>query len=191
VQHLASQQRYQHSLASSSAGTASYSAHQSPQFGTSTNATFNSSDGSYRSPATALNNPPYGQRSQSGAAPFRSTSTHSLPQHAPQFGGGATGLQQRSASTSQPASQSMQGLTNIQAFTGNAAADWSLFDTTHLDTSGQQGAMGGLSSASYGIGAASMRASSSSGSAFANTGLATFDASGLGNSERYYGGGRR
>jgi hypothetical protein len=85
----------------------------------------------------------------------------------------------------------MQGLANVQAFTGNAAADWSLFDTSHLDTSGQQGAMA-LSNPNYGISAAGGRASSNNtGSAFAATSLTTFDTSGLGSSERYYGVGRR
>jgi hypothetical protein len=191
-QNLTSQQRYQHQVATtSSPGAASYTTHQSPQFGASSS-NFSTADGSYRGSATALSNPSYNQRSQSGSASFRSASTHGLPQHSgsPPFGTGNAGLQQRSASTSQPTSQSMQGLTNVQAFTGNAAADWSLFDTSHLDTSGQQGAMG-LSNASYGLGAAGVRASSNAGPAFAATGLAAFDASGLGSSERYYGVGRR
>ncbi|KAK4044590.1 hypothetical protein C8A01DRAFT_12047 [Parachaetomium inaequale] len=183
-QNLASQQRYQHQLATtSSPGAASYTTHQSPQFGAS-------ADGSYRSSATALSTASYNQRSQSNAASFRSASTHGVPQHSPPFGTGNTGLQQRSASTSQPTSQSMQGLTNVQAFTGNAAADWGLFDASHLDTSAQQGTMG-LSNTNYGLGAASVRTSSNAGPAFAATGLATFDASGLGSSERYYGVGRR
>jgi hypothetical protein len=113
-----------------------------------------------------------------------------LPHHSSAFGTGTAGLQQRSTSTSQPTSQSMQGLANVQAFTGHAAADWSLFDTSHLDTSGQQGAMG-LSNPNYGISAASGRASSNTGSAFAATSLTTFDTSSLGGGERYYGVGRR
>lgn len=84
----------------------------------------------------------------------------------------------------------MQGLANVQAFTGNAAADWGLFDTSHLDTSGQQGAIG-MNGANYGIGTASVRAPSNAGPAFAATGLTTFDTSGLGSGDRYYGVGRR
>jgi hypothetical protein len=189
--NLATQQRYQHQLATtSSAGTTSYTAHQSPQFAPSTSNTFNAAEGGYRSQATPLSNPSYGQQNQATATSFRSASPHGLPHHSSAFGTGTAGLQQRSSSTSQPTSQSMQGLANVQAFAGNAAADWSLFDTGHLDTSGQQGAMG-LSNSSYGISAAGGRASSNTGSAFAATGLTTFDASSLGSSERYYGVGRR
>ncbi len=78
----------------------------------------------------------------------------------------------------------------MQAFTGNAAADWGLFDTSHLDTSGQQGTMG-LGNTGYGIGTAGVRAPANAGSAFAATSLTAFDTSSLGPGERYYGVGRR
>jgi hypothetical protein len=84
----------------------------------------------------------------------------------------------------------VQGLTNVQAFGGNAAADWGLFDPGHLNASGQQEGMG-LSNTAYGIGAAGPRASSNNGPAFAATGLAAFDASAMGGGERYYDVGRR
>ncbi|KAK4130398.1 hypothetical protein BT67DRAFT_391010 [Trichocladium antarcticum] len=198
-QQLASQQRYQHQLATTSAGTASYTTHQSPQqFSTSASNSFNPSDPNYRSPATSLNSTSYGQRSQSvtpSAASFRATSTHSLPQHSPPFGTAATALHQRSASTSQPTTQNMQGLAGVQPFTGEPGTGWGLFDTSHLtDASGQQATMG-LGNANYGINAATVRApSNNNNSAFAAAaaaGLATFDASGLGSNDRYYGVGRR
>jgi hypothetical protein len=144
---------------------------------------------------TTLSNPSYGQRSQSGTpsatAPFRASSTHGLSEHSSQFGTGNTGLQQRPTSTSQLTSPSMQGLAGVQAYTGNtAAAEWSLFDTSHLDASGQQGGMGS-SNSNYGMSAPTVRASSNSGSGFAATGLTSFDTSNLGGGDRFYGIGRR
>jgi hypothetical protein len=84
----------------------------------------------------------------------------------------------------------MQGLANVQAFTGNAASDWGLFDASHLDAAGQQGTMG-LNSTNYSLGAPSVRTASNGGANFAAAGLATFDASSLGGGDRYYGVGRR
>ncbi|KAH6845168.1 hypothetical protein B0I37DRAFT_178052 [Chaetomium sp. MPI-CAGE-AT-0009] len=193
-QNLTSQQRYQHQLATTSAsGTTSYSTHQPAQFSAPASNDFSTSDGGYRSSTTALSNPSYNQRSsQSTTASFRPTNTHGLPQHSPSFTTGDASLQQRSASTSQPTTQSMQSLANVQAFGGNAAAaDWGLFDASHLDTAGQQGTMA-LGGANYGINAGSVRAPSNTGAAaFTANGLATFDASGLGSNDRYYGVGRR
>ncbi|KAK3906823.1 hypothetical protein C8A05DRAFT_11443, partial [Staphylotrichum tortipilum] len=189
---LTSQHRYQHQLATtSSAGPVSYSTHQSPHFGQPGSSNFGSTENGYRSSATALSNASYAQRSQPGATPFRPTGTHGLPQHSPSFGTGSTGLQQqRSTGTGQPTSQSMQGLANVQAFAGNAASDWGLFDASHLDAAGQQGTMA-LNSTNYSLGTASVRAPSNAGATFAATGLTTFDASSLGAGDRYYGVGRR
>ncbi|KAH6649942.1 hypothetical protein F5144DRAFT_480067 [Chaetomium tenue] len=227
---LASQQRYhqQQLAATSSAATTSYATHQ-PQFSAPASNDFSASDSGYRNSATALNNPSYTQRSNqpTTTTTFRPTNTHSgLPQHSPSFTTPDTSLQQqqqqqqRSASTTQqPTSQSMQSLANVQSFSGNAAAaaaaDWNLFDASHLDTTaGQQGAMAALGNAGYGINAGGGAGAGSGGgggvrapasntgaaaaaaaaaAAFASTGLATFDAAGLGGSggERYYGVGRR
>ncbi|KAK3301188.1 uncharacterized protein B0H64DRAFT_32928 [Chaetomium fimeti] len=192
-QNLVSQPRYQQQLATTSAtGTASYTAHQPSQFSAPASNDFSAPDSGYRSSATALSNPSYNQRSsQSTTTSFRPANTHGLPQHSPSFASGDASLQQRSASTSQPTSQSMQSLANVQAFGGNAAADWGLFDASHLETAGQQGTMA-LGSAGYGINAGSVRAPTNTGAAaFATNGLATFDASSLGSNERYYGVGRR
>lgn len=79
----------------------------------------------------------------------------------------------------------MQGLGGVQAFTGSAAAEWGLFDTSHLDASGQQGTMG-LGNASYGLNTAGVRAPIGTSSAFAAAGLGSFDTSGLSGSDRYY-----
>ncbi|KAK4235783.1 hypothetical protein C8A03DRAFT_17514 [Achaetomium macrosporum] len=193
-QQLGSQQRYQHQLATSSAGTASYTTHHTSHVGAPTSSDFSAADNNYRGSVTTLSNPSYGQRSQSvtpsATTSFRAGSTHGLSEHSPQFGTGNAGLQQRPASTSQLTSQSMQGLAGVQPFPGNTAAEWSLFDTPHLDASGQQGGMGS-SNANYGMSAASVRASSNSGSGFAATGLTSFDTSSLGGGDRFYGIGRR
>ena len=191
-QSLASQHRYQHQLAAtSSGGTVSYGTHQSPHFGPTGSSNFGTTENGYRSSATALGNASYSQRSQPGASPFRPTAAHGLSQHSPPFGTGSASLQQqRSTSTGQPTSQGMQSLANVQAFTGNAASDWGLFDASHLDAAGQQGAMA-LNSTNYGLGTPGVRTPSNGGAAFAATGLATFDASSLGGGDRYYGVGRR
>ncbi len=192
AQSLTSQHRYQHQLATtSSAGPVSYNTHQPPHFGPTGSSNFGAAENGYRSSAAALSNASYSQRSQPGATPFRPGAAHGLPQHSPPFGTGSTGLQQqRSTSTGQPTSQSMQSLANVQAFTGNAASDWGLFDASHLDAAGQQGTMA-LNSTNYSLGAPSVRTPSNGGAAFATTGLATFDATSLGGGDRYYGVGRR
>ncbi|AEO54203.1 hypothetical protein MYCTH_42822 [Thermothelomyces thermophilus ATCC 42464] len=191
-QSLSSQPRYRpHIATATSAGTASYTTHPSPQFGTPMSNNFGAANGTYRSSTSNLANPSYDQRGQAGTTTtFRSASTHGLPQQSPPFGAASAGMQHRSASTGQPAPQSVQDLTNTQGFAGNASSDWGLFDAGHLDTTGQQGTMG-LNNPSYGISTASVRASSNPGSAFAATGLSSFDTSGLGSNERYYGVGRR
>jgi hypothetical protein len=86
----------------------------------------------------------------------------------------------------------MQGLAGVQNFTGGAGAEWGLFDTSHLtDASGQQATMA-LNNTNYGINTATVRAPSNNNSAFAAAaGLATYDASSLGGSDRYYGVARR
>jgi hypothetical protein len=193
-QKASSQQRYQQQLATTSAETASFTTHQSPHFSPSTTANFSPVDAGYRSPAASLTNASYGQRNQSTApspaAPFRAASTHGLPPHSSHFGTGNASLQQRSMSSGQPSSQGMPGLASVQAFAGSTASDWGLFDSSPLDPAGQQGAMG-MSNANYGIGAASVRASSNGDPGFSAASLTTFDTSGLGGADRFYGVGRR
>ncbi|AEO65802.1 uncharacterized protein THITE_133081 [Thermothielavioides terrestris NRRL 8126] len=193
-QKASSQQRYQQQLATTSAETASFTTHQSPHFSPSTTANFSPVDAGYRSPAASLTNASYGQRNQSTApspaAPFRAASTHGLPPHSSHFGTGNASLQQRSMSSGQPSSQGMPGLASVQAFAGSTASDWGLFDSSPLDAAGQQGAMG-MSNANYGIGAASVRASSNGDPGFSAASLTTFDTSGLGGADRFYGVGRR
>ena len=194
-QQLASQQRYQHHLTTTSAGTVSYTTHQPPQFGSSPSGSFNAagSAANYRGPAASLASTSYGQRGQSmtpSSATFRTTGTHGLPQHSPNFGATASALQQRSSISSQPTTQAMQGLAGVHTFTGSTTTEWGLFDTAHLDASGQHGPMG-LGNANYTLNTAGVRAPSTTASAFAATGLATFDNPGLGNGDRYYGLGRR
>ncbi|KAL2154132.1 hypothetical protein VTH82DRAFT_2808 [Thermothelomyces myriococcoides] len=189
-QSITSQPRYRpHMATTTSTGTASYATHPSPQFTASLSNNFGPTNGSYRSSTTNLTNPSYDQRGQTGTTtPFRSA--HGLPQQSSQFGVVSAGMQHRSASTGQSVSQSVQDLTTTQGFAGNAASDWGLFDASHLDTAGQQGTMG-LNNPSYGISTTSAGASSNSGSTFATTSLSTFDTSGSGSNERYYGVGRR
>ncbi|KAK4110584.1 hypothetical protein N656DRAFT_846974 [Canariomyces notabilis] len=196
-QQLAQQQRYQAQLATTSAGSTSYAPPQSSQFGTSASNSY-SAEGNYRTAGTSLSTTSYGQRNQpaatSVAASLRATSTHGLPHHTPSFGTSAGALQQqqqRSGSVNNQTTQSMQGLAGVQTFGGNAAtSEWSLFDAGQLDTSSHQGAMG-LANANYGVGAAGVRAASNPGSAFASSALGAFDTSGLSDSDRYYGVGRR
>ncbi|KAK4161950.1 hypothetical protein QBC43DRAFT_88966 [Cladorrhinum sp. PSN259] len=196
-QQQAPQQRFQQQLTTSSASTTPYPTHQSPQFGTATSNSYNATtDGTYRSPITSLGASSYNQRSQSGtpstaAPPFRANSGHSLSHHSPSYSTATNTVQpqQRSSSTSHNTTQSMQGISGtMQTFTGSTGADW-MFDPGHLDTSGQQAAMG-LGNTSYGLGTTSVRTPNNAGSAF-NTGLANFDASSLGGNDRYYNVGRR
>lgn len=199
-QQQTSQQRFQQQLATSSASTTSYSTHQSPQFSTSTSNNYNgSADGTYRSPATSsLATSSYNnQRSQTGTptttASFRANSGHSLAHHSPSYSSGTPSVQpqQRSASTSHTATQSLHGMSGaMPTFTGSTGtADWSLFDATQLDTSGQQAAMS-LSNSSYGLGVTNVRTPNNAGSSF-TANLANFDTSGLGGGDRYYNAGRR
>ncbi|KAK4229492.1 hypothetical protein QBC38DRAFT_359226 [Podospora fimiseda] len=195
TQQQASQQRYQ--LPTSSASTTAYPTHQPPHFGnTASNSYTATADGTYRSSATSLGASSYSQRSQSGTpsttAPFRANSGHSLSHHSPSYSTATNSVQphQRSSSTSHNTTQSMQGISStMQSFPGSAASDWGLFDASHLDTSGQQAAIG-LSNPSYGLGTTNVRAPNNAGAAYA-AGLASFDATALGGNNRYYNVGRR
>ncbi|KAK0618613.1 hypothetical protein B0T17DRAFT_510132 [Bombardia bombarda] len=189
-QQAVSQQRYQQ-LGSGSTGPASYAAHHSPQFGTSTSNSFNSTDGNYRSSATSLNSSSYGpQRSQpttpSTASVYRTNSGQNISQHSPSFGASTNTAQHRSSGASHPTSQSMHAITGVQSFTGSASADWGLFDTHNLETTGSQASLG-LNNTGYGsMSAANVRGPSNAGAPFTTTSLANFDPATLGGSERYY-----
>ncbi|KAK3394855.1 hypothetical protein B0H63DRAFT_60239 [Podospora didyma] len=191
-QQHATQQRYQQQLVNSSAGTASYTAHHSPQFSTSTSSDFSPTDGNYRSSAAGLNTSYSSQRSQSSTptstTAYRANATHNVPpHHSSSFGAGSTAGQQRSTSTT----QNMQNLTGVQPYSSTTPTDWHLFDTSNLDTSGSQGTLG-LSNTGYPISSANGRAAANPGTSYATGTLANFNTSGLGGSgDRYYGAGRR
>ncbi|KAK3330268.1 hypothetical protein B0H66DRAFT_53383 [Apodospora peruviana] len=195
-QQQVASQRYQQQLGTSSAGTASYTAHQSPQFGASTSNAFNSTDtNNYRASVTNLNNSSYvPQRSQSATpsttAAYRTIPTHGLPQLSPSFSPSTGPGQHRSATSSHPTGQGIQGMAGVSSFAGSTGADWNLFDTGNLDTAGNQGALG-LNNAGYSMNQASVRAPQNAGTTFPPNPLANFDASSLGGGDRYYGVGRR
>ncbi|KAK0729431.1 hypothetical protein B0T21DRAFT_292466 [Apiosordaria backusii] len=188
-QQHSSQQRYQQQqLATSAASTTSYNnARQSSQFGGSASSSYTATaENTYRGSSASLGAAAYGQRSQSAtpstAASFRSSSTHGLPHHSPSFSTSSSTVQQRSGSASHATNQSVQGMpSSMQAFSGNTGSSWDLFDTSHMDTSGQQSALG-LANPNYGINA---RTSSNS-ATFGAGGLGNYDTSGL-----PYGVGRR
>ncbi|KAM7190620.1 hypothetical protein V8F20_009637 [Naviculisporaceae sp. PSN 640] len=196
-QHVGSHPRYQQQLGTSSGGTASYTSHQSPQFGTSTasNTGFNAVDSNYRAASSTLNNPSYvPQRSQSATpsatAAYRATNAHNLSHHS-SFGANTGAGQHRSASTSHAVGQNVQGMTHVGSFTPNTATDWgNLFDTSNLDGAGTQGALG-LNNTSYNMNPASVRSQQNTGATFSASSLTNFDTSGLGASDRYYGVQRR
>lgn len=186
AQQLASQQRYQQQLATTSAGTSSYAAQHSPQYGASTTNTFTSTANDYRTAPTTLTTPSYAttQRSQSAApvtaSAYRTTAASNglAAHHSPSF---SNASQQRSASASHTTSQAMQGM---GSFSGSTTTDWGLFDTSGMDSSGNQGALG-MNNAGYGVGQTNARAQSNAGTGFSTGGLPNFDTSGLGGNERY------
>ncbi|KAK4197731.1 hypothetical protein QBC40DRAFT_100488 [Triangularia verruculosa] len=195
-QQQSSQQRYQQQqLATPAGSTTSYNnPQQSSQFGGSaSNSYTTTADGTYRGSSTSLGGSTYVQRSQSAtpstAASFRSSSTQGLARHSPSFNPGSSTAQQRSGSTGHATNQSVQGMPgSMQAFSGgNTGSGWDLFDTGHMDASGQQSALGLTNT--YGINATNVRTSNSN-STFNATGLGNFD--GLSGTDRYnYGVGRR
>ncbi|KAK4180433.1 hypothetical protein QBC36DRAFT_30985 [Triangularia setosa] len=195
-QQHSSQQRYQQQqLATTVGSTNSYNnTQQSSQFGGSASSSYAATaDGAYRGSSSSLGASAYGQRSQSAtsstAASFRSSSTHGLPRHSPSFNTGSNTTQQRSGSASHATNQSVQSMPgSMQAFSGNTGGSWDLFDTGHIDATGQQSALGLTNT--YGINAANVRTSSNS-STFGATGLGNYDASGLPGNDRFYGVGRR
>lgn len=196
-QHVGSHQRYQQQLGTSSGGTASYTSHQSPQFGASTasSAGFNAVDSNYRTTSSALNNPSYvPQRSQSATpsatAAYRATNVHNLSHHS-SFSANTGAGQHRSTSTSHAVGQNVQGMANVGSFSTGAATDWgNLFDASNLDAAGTQGALG-LNNANYNMNPGSVRSQQNTGATFPTNTLTNFDTSGLGGSDRYYGVQRR
>lgn len=194
---LASQQRYQQQLSgSTSTGTVSYTAHQSPQFNSSTNPAFSPADSSYRPPTQTRNVASYpSQRSQSStptsASAYRTTNGSSTstgqqqqqqPQglathHAASFAPNAGATPQRSAATT---NQGMQGMANSFGAGGNAT-DWSMFDTGSMDSG--QGGLGGMNNGNngnYGMGGSTgVRASSNAGARFSSSSMGGYEASGL------------
>ncbi|KAK4188333.1 hypothetical protein QBC35DRAFT_205134 [Podospora australis] len=190
------QPRYQQQLATSSANTTTYSAHQPVQFGTSvSNSYTTTADGTYRTSGSSLSAAPYGQRSQSAtpsaAASFRTSSAHNMSRQSPSYNAGGSTVQHRSASASHPTTQSMQGMAGtMQTFPGNTTTSWDMFDTGHLDASGHQAALA-LSNANYGMNATTIRTPNNNSSAFTATSLASFDTSGLSGNDRFFGVQRR
>lgn len=77
---------------------------------------------------------------------------------------------------------------SMQAFSGNTGGSWELFDTGHIDASGQPSSLGLTNT--YGINTTNARTSGNS-STFGAAGLGTYDTSGLPYNERYHGVGRR
>ncbi|KAK1757548.1 hypothetical protein QBC47DRAFT_159297 [Echria macrotheca] len=192
-QQLGSQQRYQQQLATSSAAaTSTYAAQHSPQFGSSTNSAFGATDGTYRGSANNLSTGQYASRSQSGTptATYRggsaNTGSHTLSQHSSSFGTDSSGGQQRPASTT----HSQGIMAGVSSFPSNSANDWGIFDASSLDASSAQNSLS-LNSNNYGMTAASVRAPPNTSAGFTSNTLGNFDASSLGNNDRFYGVGRR
>lgn len=209
-QQVPSQQRFQQ-LGTSSAGTASFAAHQSPQFGSSANNSFTTNDNTYRT-STALNNSAFATQraaaqsaATTGANGFRAGggSAHGLSQQHQQpstFGATTAAAQQRSAASSSAGAgqaggqqQQQQGVQNLQSFPGNP--DW-MFDPS-LDASGGHnplnlsGAYSAMGAGAAPAGGVPRAGSSNSGTAFSQSALTSFDPSGLGGNDRYYGVARR
>ncbi|KAK4659712.1 hypothetical protein QC762_112770 [Podospora pseudocomata] len=194
-QQLSSQQRYQQQHLTTTVGsTNSYNTQPPSQFaGSATNNYTATTDGTYRASSTSLGTSTYVQRSQSTtpstAASFRSSGTHGLPHHSPSFNTGSGAAQQRAGSASHATNQGVQGMSgSMQAFSGNTGGSWELFDTGHIDASGQPSSLGLTNT--YGINTTNARTSGNS-STFGAAGLGTYDTSGLPYNERYHGVGRR
>jgi hypothetical protein len=213
-QQVSSQQRYQHQLGTSSPGTASFNTHQSPQFTSSASNSFNSNDGRYAGGSAAgLGTTSFtGQRSQTGtpaANGYNTGATRGLSQqhHSPSFNGAATSSQpQRTATGNGPTTTpSMQHLQ--QSFAAGGAAEW-IFDPSNLEATAGGGhhhthntmnpaAAAAAAAATYTLnpgtvprGATVAGGGSTPGASFAQSAMASFDASGLAH-DRYYGVSRR
>ncbi|KAK3947507.1 hypothetical protein QBC32DRAFT_318751 [Pseudoneurospora amorphoporcata] len=197
-QSVASQQRYQQHLATGITTASAYSAHQSPQFGASSTNTFSSTDTGYRGSTGSTSNPTYGSQQGQSSAPtaastYRTSSTHNMVHQSPSYTTNTGTALHRSSSTSHPASQGIQAISNMQSFAGTNNTEWDFLNPGTLDSAGSQGALA-MGGAGYAMNTASVRSTSNSGTPFTASTMANFDASGLpslGGNNRYFELGRR
>jgi hypothetical protein len=176
-QTLGAQSRYTHNLAAT---------HPSPPPGVGTKSTFQIANEAYAGSGSTSNNHIYNQHGQLGTQQFRAHQPRGLTPRTPSFGMGPVGLFQRTVAISQTSAHTgHHSLASVPALTRSSPSEWTLFDTSQLDTSGQQGAMG-LADTGYGARAGNNR-TARAGPTFAANTLASFDSPNLGEVERYYG----
>jgi len=77
----------------------------------------------------------------------------------------------------------------VQGFSGSGTDEW-FMDGSGLGSTGGQGTIA-ISNGAYNLNPASVRASSTTNTGFTTGAIGNFDASSLGNNDRFYGVGRR